>query len=99
MDVRHIVGLLQVLLPLLYAALVAVYGITFFRSAPGLEKIKHPALIVIIVLHLGYLGARTMLFDHPPITSLFEIMTLLAACIGGAYLYLEFRTRVLQCLA
>ena len=35
-----------------------------------------------------------MLFDHPPITSLFEILTLLAACTGTAYLYLEFRTRV-----
>lgn len=94
MDVRLIVVTLQMLLPVLYAALVAVYGITFFRSAPVLEKLKHPALIVVIVLHLVFLGARTVLFDHPPITSLFEIMTLLAASIGGAYLYLEFRTRV-----
>ncbi len=94
MDVRTVVIVLQTLLPVLYAALVAVYGITFFTSAPVLERFKHPALIAIIVLHLGYLGARTMLFDHPPITSLFEIMTLLAACIGGAYLYLEMRTRV-----
>ena len=94
MDVRFVVDSLQVLLPFLYAALVVVYGMTFFASAPALDKIRHPALIVVIVLHFIYLGARTMLFDHPPITSLFEIMTLLAACIGTAYLYLELRTRV-----
>jgi ABC-type uncharacterized transport system permease subunit len=92
--VRLMLDSLQVLLPFLYAALVLVYGITFFRSAPPLDTIKHPALIVVIVLHLMYLGARTVTFDHPPITSLFEIMTLLSACIGMAYLYLEFRTRV-----
>jgi ABC-type uncharacterized transport system permease subunit len=94
MDVRFVVDSLQVLLPFLYAALVVVYGIAFFSSAPALDKFKHPALIVVIVLHFLYLGGRTVLFDHPPITSLFEIMTLLAACIGTAYLYLEFRTRV-----
>ena len=47
---------LQVLLPLLYAALVVVYGIAFFKSVPALDRIKHPALIIVIVLHLLYLG-------------------------------------------
>lgn len=94
MDVRSVVTVLQVLLPPLYAALAVVYGITFARSVPALERAKHPALIAVIVLHLVYLGGRTVLFDHPPITSLFEILTLLAASVSGAYLYLEFRTHV-----
>jgi len=94
MDVTTTGNLLRLLLPLLYAVLVVMYGVTFFRSAPRLERMKHPALIAVIVLHLLYLAARTIAFDHPPITSVFEIMTMLACCMGLAYLYIEFRTHV-----
>lgn len=94
MDVMVIVNLLRLLLPLLYAVLVVMYGVTFFQTSPRLERTKHPALIAVIVLHLSYLTARTIAFDHPPITSLFEIMTMLACCMGLAYLYVEFRTHV-----
>jgi ABC-type transport system involved in cytochrome c biogenesis permease subunit len=93
MAVRIIVDLLRLALPLLYAVLVVMYGITFFRSAPRLERLKHPALLIVIVLHLAYLAARTIAFDHPPITSVFEILTLLAGSMALAYLYIEFRTR------
>jgi len=94
MAVRIIVDLLRLTLPLLYAVLVVMYGITFFRSAPRLERLKHPALLIVIVLHFAYLAARTIAFDHPPITSVFEILTLLAGSMALAYLYIEFRTRV-----
>jgi ABC-type uncharacterized transport system permease subunit len=89
-----LLDLLRFALPLLYAALVVIYGITFFRGAPRLEQAKHPALIAVIVLHIVYLIVRTIAFDHPPITSVFEIMTLLAASMALAYLYVEFRTHV-----
>ena len=94
MGVTFIVDLLRLVLPLLYAVLVVVYGITFFTSAPILERTKHPALIFVILLHWVYLAARTAAFDHPPITSVFEILTLLAVGNAMAYLYVEFRTHV-----
>ncbi|MCC6395830.1 MAG: cytochrome c biogenesis protein CcsA [Bacteroidetes bacterium] len=94
MGVTFIVDLLRLVLPLLYAVLVVVYGITFFTSAPRLERTKHPALILVILLHGAYLAARTIAFDHPPITSVFEILTLLAVSNAIAYLYVEFRTHV-----
>lgn len=94
MFVMILLDLLRFALPLLYAALVVIYGITFFRGAPHLERAKHPALIAVIVLHFIYLIVRTIAFDHPPITSVFEIMTLLAASMALAYLYVEFRTHV-----
>jgi ABC-type transport system involved in cytochrome c biogenesis permease subunit len=46
------------------------------------------------VLHAVYLGARTVFFDHPPITSVFEIMTLLAGALSFAYFYIEWRTNI-----
>lgn len=94
MDAVLILDILLVALPLCYAALVVIYAVTFFSNAASLERVKIPALIVVLLLHLGYLGLRTAVFDHPPITSVFEIMTLLAASTAGAYLYLEVRTRV-----
>ncbi len=94
MDAVLILETLLVALPLCYAALVVIYAVTFFSSAASLERVKLPALIVVLLLHLGYLGLRTAVFDHPPITSVFEIMSLLAASTAGAYLYLEVRTRV-----
>jgi ABC-type uncharacterized transport system permease subunit len=89
-----LVDSLQVLLPLLYAALVGVYALDFFRNARPLETLKSRALAVVLVCHLVYLVARTVAFDHPPITNVFEILTLLAAALAFAYLYIELRTQV-----
>ncbi len=94
MATKPLVDILVFALPLLYAGLVAVYGITFFRNAPRLEGFKRPYIIGVLMLHLVYLGLRTAAFDHPPITTVFEIMTLLSATMTTAYLYLEFRTNI-----
>jgi len=94
MATKPLVDILVFALPLLYAGLVAVYGITFFRNAPRLEGFKRPYIIGVLMLHLVYLGLRTAAFDHPPITTVFEIMTLLSAAMTTAYLYLEFRTNI-----
>ncbi len=94
MATKPLVDILVFALPLLYAGLVAVYGITFFRNAPRLEEFKRPYIIGVLMLHLVYLGLRTAAFDHPPITTVFEIMTLLSAAMTTAYLYLEFRTNI-----
>jgi len=88
-----LVDIFVVLMPLLYAVLVAVYGITFYATAPAVERWKTPLLIATILCHLTYIAARTAAFDHPPITTVFEIMTMLAASIAVAYAYIEFRTK------
>jgi len=71
MATKPLVDILVFALPLLYAGLVAVYGITFFRNAPRLEGFKRPYIIGVLMLHLVYLGLRTAAFDHPPITTVF----------------------------
>ncbi len=92
MDSRVLSDILLVLLPFLYAGLVLLYAFSFFRGPRKVEKLKTPAVVAIIAVHLVYLAARTIAFDHPPITSVFEIMTVLAVSIAIAYLYIELRT-------
>lgn len=89
-----LVDVFQVSLPFLYAALVGVYALAFFRNARSLELLKTRALAVVLLCHLVYLIARTAAFDHPPITNVFEILTLLAAAMAFSYLYIELRTQV-----
>lgn len=83
---------LLVLLPFLYAGLVVLYAFSFFRGVRRVEALKTPAVVAVITVHLVYLSARTAAFDHPPITGVFEIMTVLAISIAIAYLYIEIRT-------
>lgn len=87
-----LVDLFQTALPFLYAVLVVFYGISFIGGARLLDAWKTRVLVAVIAMHLVYLGARTVSFDHPPITSVFEIMTILAAGIAIAYLYIEVKT-------
>jgi hypothetical protein len=61
-----LVDVFQVALPFLYAALVGVYALAFFRNARSRELLKTRALAVVLVCHLVYLIARTIAFDHPP---------------------------------
>ncbi len=91
---KPFVDILCVGMPLLYAALVLIYGLTFFKSNESLERVRFPFLLSTAFLHLIYLAARGVMLNHPPITNVFEIMSLLAASIAVAYVYIEWRTRI-----
>lgn len=93
MGINTVIDVLVVLLPLAYAGLVVLYGVSFFGNAPGLDRVKTRALLVTVLLHVLYLGLRTVAFDHPPVTTVYEIMTMLAACIAVAYAYIEAKTQ------
>jgi ABC-type transport system involved in cytochrome c biogenesis permease subunit len=93
METKAVIEVLHILLPLLYGGLVTVYALCFFGDAPRLDRVRTPLIWITLVLHISYLAARTIAFDHPPITSVFEIMTILAMCIAIAYLYLEVKTK------
>ena len=84
--------MLRVVMPLLYAALVLIYGLTFFKGNSVLERMRFPLLLATAVFHLIYLTSRGMTLDHPPITTVWEIMSLLAVSITIAYMYIEWRT-------
>jgi HemX protein len=88
------VAVLNTILPLLYGGLLFGYGRSFFKSVSRVNAWKTPALTVTVAVHLTYLLLRTVLFNHPPITTPFEIMTVIAFCIALAYLYIEVGTKV-----
>jgi ABC-type uncharacterized transport system permease subunit len=55
---------------------------------------KRVFLFITLSLHLFYLIARTIEFNHPPITNKFEIFTVLAFSLGFAYFLLELLTDI-----
>ncbi len=93
MNIVALVDVLVVVMPVLYTVLVGIYAASFFGNVPSIERFKTPLLILTVVCHVLYIGVRTVAFDHLPITTVFEIMTMLAACIAIAYMYIEVRTK------
>jgi ABC-type transport system involved in cytochrome c biogenesis permease subunit len=93
MNIKSAVDVLVVLMPAVYGGLVVLYGVSFFGNSPIVDRLKTRALLVTVALHLIYLAVRTAAFDHPPITTVFEIMTMLAMSIAMGYAYIEMRTR------
>ncbi len=90
--IQIVVEIVSALLPVLYGTAVTLYGFTFFRPGAGSGRFRLPFLVFLLVLHLAYLVLRTVAFNHPPITNVFEVMTLMAAAISVAYKYIEWRT-------
>ncbi len=88
-----VVDVLAVVLPLVYAGLVLLYGVSFFKGSLWAGVAKSRALLSALILHLVYILGRTVAFDHPPVTTVFEIMTMLAFCIVVGYAYIEFKTK------
>jgi len=87
------VDFLVVAMPVVYVILAGVYGLAFFRGDRRAEQGSLRTLVTVVLLHVLYVGLRTAEFDHPPVTTVFEIMTMLSLCISVAYLYIEMRTK------
>jgi len=93
MELSSAVEIFVVLMPVMYLGVVVLYALAFFGNSPTAERRKSVFLIATIATHLVYLIVRTVAFDHPPITTVFEIMTVLAICIAVGYAYIEMRTK------
>lgn len=91
---KYLIDGTTVLLPLLYMVTVWAYGRAFFTNAASLEPVKRGLLLLTLAIHLGYLLVRTIIFEHPPITTVFEIMSVISFSVSAAYMYLEMRTRI-----
>jgi len=82
------------LLPFLYVITFAVYSYDFMKADKRLIHYKRLFLFTTLLTHLIYLLVRTIAFDHPPITNVFEIFTALAFSISFAYFVLELVTDI-----
>lgn len=88
-----LVDALNIVLPILYFAVVWVYGKAFFADAEHAKRWKSRLLVAMVLTHGFYLIVRTVEFRHPPATTIFEILTLLAFSVAVTYLFIEFRTK------
>ena len=90
---RFLISLLEIILPLLYFATIWAYARAFFSGIKRAEYLKAPLLIITLVVHASYILIRTLEFRHPPITTIFEILSLIAFTIALTYVYIELRTK------
>ncbi len=89
-----VVHVLNILLPLLYVGTFSVYFYDFMKGEKKFVNAKRLFIFISIFVHLVYLLLRTFAFDHPPITNVFEIFTVLAFSITFSYFLLELVTDI-----
>lgn len=88
------ITIINILLPFLYILTFAVYSYDFWKGVKSFANSKRLFLFLTLIVHLVYLLLRTHEFDHPPITNVFEIFTILAFCVGFSYFILELVTDI-----
>lgn len=87
-----LITVLEFLLPILYFGTIWMYAKAFFSDLKKAEKLKRPFLFITLGTHFCYIALRTIAYEHPPITSIFEILSLIAFTIVLVYTYIEIRT-------
>lgn len=84
---------LNLLLPLLYLAVLGLYAADFFNSTPRLQQSKRYVLYLTVGLHFLYLALQTFLHRSLPIAGLYQAMSTIALTLTVAYLFIEFSTQ------
>ena len=88
------------IIPVLYIILFGFYFYDFMKEEKGtiysrqFAHFKKFLFSFILLYHLLYLLLRTIEFDHPPITNVFEIFTILAFALCFSYFILELVTDI-----
>src|SRR6185369_16595988 len=78
---------------MLYAITALAYMVDFLRDDPLARGATRPLLFTVASLHAVYLCLRTVLYEHVPLASIFEVMTIVAFAVVIVYLYVELRSR------
>lgn len=87
-----IIATFEIVLPVLYFAVVWVYGKAFFSGNARAAGLRRPLLAATVGAHLLYVVLRTVFLEHFPITSFYEILSLIALTVSVVYAYIEVRT-------
>lgn len=64
------------------------------RGEKKLVNVKRLFLFITLITHVIYIILRTVAFNHPPITTVFEIFTIIALAICFSYFLLELVTDI-----
>lgn len=88
------VNLSNIFLPILYLISFGIYLYDFIKPTRRIYNAKRAVLFLTTLFHLFYLIFRTFAFNHPPITNVFEIFTVLAFAVTFSYFILELVTDI-----
>jgi ABC-type transport system involved in cytochrome c biogenesis permease subunit len=88
------VKIINIILPFLYILTFSVYLFDFIKGVKQLTNSKRIFLFVTLLIHIFYLLTWTIEFNHPPITNVFEIFSVLAFSLSCSYFLLELFTDV-----
>lgn len=84
----------NIIIPILYVVTFGVYSYDFTHGGKKFSNSKRIFLFITLLIHIIYLILRTAAFNHPPITNVFEIFTVLAFSVGFSYFLLELFTDI-----
>ena len=85
---------LNIIIPILYVITFVIYAYDFAKGNDKYANSKRLFLFITLLVHICYLLLRTIKFDHPPITNVFEIFTIIAFAISFSYFILELLTDI-----
>ncbi|MHB1686357.1 MAG: cytochrome C assembly family protein [Ignavibacteriaceae bacterium] len=91
---KAVIDSLNFLLPIFYLVTFGFYFYDFMKGEKKFTNLKRLFLFLTLFIHFCYLIFRTIYFDHPPITNVFEIFTVLAFAVGFSYYILELVTDI-----
>ncbi len=83
------VQILSFLLPVGYLAAFVLYLRRFLEEDAEGPFFGSPLLVLTLVLHGAYLAAMGAAYDHIPISSRAEFLSLVVLCIGFVYIFAE----------
>jgi ABC-type uncharacterized transport system permease subunit len=89
---QFLITTFEIVLPALYFATVWVYGKAFFSGSLAAAGLRRVLLSSTVATHLAYVVLRTIHLGHFPITSFYEILSLISLTVSLVYLYIELRT-------
>jgi ABC-type uncharacterized transport system permease subunit len=87
--------ILEIVLPLLYAGLVWIFAEIFFRSGDTGKRMKRalPGVIIVIVVHVSYVGLYAMSHGHDLVATSSELASLIAFTLITIYAFVESRLK------
>lgn len=93
-----LISILNYLLAISYTVCTLIYGKHFYSKDKNDSsgKLSSVSLKLLVALQFIYFAVRGIDYKHAPITTPFELMTLLAFGITITYLYIEHKTGVTQ---
>jgi len=91
---KTVIDIINIILPFSYLLTFSIYTYDFMNGAKHFTNSKRLFLFLTLLLHASYLLMRTLEFNHPPITNVFEIFTVLAFAISFSYFILELVTDI-----